>query len=494
MSVVCSLQNTTKEFQKIIVDTITVRSKKKHQGKWIFGDPMKLYQLSQDKKWVSLPLYEGKKVFKPSQIYSYAHFQPDRPHMKFTGTLLETERQDQVSAMAEALPMLMKESTVTLALKTGHGKCSECYFLVNQVKKRTLIVLCQTVLIKNWVSDGKRTNNNIMAIESTKITTISDDVDVIICMDTRLCAIPDNVANSIGTLVLDEAVDFCTAKRYASLMRFHPQYVIAATATPTRGSDGLHCMLELMVGEHKIVRINQIPFNVIKMSTGVIPNTIESAQGTDWTYLSYDLFLNERRNRIVLDCILANIEEHKIMILTDFGVSVDLIYDLCKLYDIDVSKFSGSQKSYENARVLIGSSAKIGQGFDECGTCSSYDGIRIDLIIFIASTKQEEVLLQYLGRAFRAENPNMIHFSDNHRILKNHWKLSVPVYEKVKGVITEASWDKPYFVKDDILFKQRHNECLKNVLSILESKKQVPVYADVLRERLVKDGVIKNMN
>ena len=452
---------------------------------------MPLYILSDDRNWISLPFYVGKEMFKPSQMYSYESKQLVRNWMEFTGTLLETAKQDQVTYISEALPVLLRESSLTIAARTGAGKGTMCLFLVNKLKRRTLVVVCQTVLIKTWNSEcQQRTNNKVMIIKSTKPEIIPDDIDVIISMDGRLCAISDDVADTIGTLVLDEAVDFCTARRYSALMRFHPQHIIAASATPTRGSDGLHCMLELMVGQHKIVRINQDPFTVIKMSTGVTPNTVETTQGPDWTYLCYDLYLNEQRNRIILDCIFANIDEHKIMILTDFGVSVDLLHDLCLLYGISVTKYAGSQTSYENARVLIGSSKKVGKAFDESSSCATYDGIRIDLIIFVASTKQEEVLLQYLGRAFRAENPCMIHFSDNHPILKNHWRLSVPVYEKVKGVISEAKWTTPYFVTDDDLFKQRHNECLKKTLETLENKKEVPMYASVLRERLVKEKVI----
>jgi len=495
MSVVCSLQNTSQEFQKKIIDTFTVRSQKMNKGKMVFGEPMKLYQVSDDKKWVSLPFFEGRKLFKPSKIYSYAPLQPDRPHMAFTGTLRETEKQDQVSAMAEALPMLMENSCITLAMRTGFGKGSFALSLINHIKKRALVVLCKTAIAPNWLGDASAyTNNKLLVIESTKQTEIPEDVDIVICMDTRLCAIPEDKINTFGTLVLDEAVDFCTLKRYTALMRFHPQKVIIASATPTRSSDGLHCMLELMVGTHKIVRINQDPFTVIKLTTDVVPNTIETSVGVDWSFLSYDLYLNERRNRILLDCVYANMEDHKILILTEYQVHVELLFDLFKLYSVDVTRYAGSQKSYTEARVLIGGAKKVGVGFDQLGSCPTFDGVRIDLVIFVSSTKQEELLLQYLGRAFRSENPSIIHFVDNDRRLKNHWRVSVPVYEKVKGVITEAKWDKPYFVTDDALFKRRHNECLKKTLETLDNKKQVPVYADVLRERLIKDGIIPQVD
>ncbi len=268
--------------------------------------------------------------------------------------------------------------------------------------------------------------------------------------------IPDDILLSIGTLILDEAVDFCTEIRYYESLKIHPQYIILCTATPTRPNK-LHSMLHLMCGEHRVIRLNQQPFTVIKLMTGVKPVTIKTNEGIDWTFLQYDLYLSERRNHCILDCLLTNYDTHKMMILTNFEVHVDLLVDLCNMYNLSVTRYAGNQKSYDNAKILIGTTKKIGVGFDEKSKCDTYDGIRIDLLFLVCSTKQFESLAQVVGRVFRADFPNVLHFVDNDpRIGGTHWKVAEKWYNDAKGEITESLWI-PFKIIDRKQFHIHHN-------------------------------------
>ena len=477
MSKIVSCEWITPDKQKIIDQKLTVRSETIMKGMRQFGIPFKTYRVSDDHKWIAIPFFAAqslKVIPKKAEIIDFSYYQKKRPHMKFTGSLIENDEKDQITAMKEAEALLQQYNTVTLGLRTGFGKTVCSGYLACKLQYRTLVLMCSCTLIDGWKNDtSDNTNARIMVFDGKKQP--SDDIDIVICMIGQLYKLDEDIMTTFGTLVLDEAVDFCTDLRLQEVIKITPKYFICCTATPTRG-DKLHCILHLLVGEHQIIRLNQKPFTVIKLLTGVKPETRDTEHGTDWNFLQYDLFLNENRTRIILECILGNYEEHKIMILTTSVTHADLLYTVCKGWNLDVSKFYGDQKSYQNAKILIGTTKKCGVGFDEKSKCATYDGIRIDLLLWVGSTKQPEALTQYIGRVTRADTPNVIHFVDDDKRIKNHWRVAAKLYEKIKGVVQseEINGDTFYYIKKDDIkkFKELYTKAYNTAISNMYSKQE----------------------
>jgi len=61
--------------------------------------------------------------------------------------------------------------------------------------------------------------------------------------------------------------------------------------------------------------------------------------------------------------------------------------------------------------------------------------MRINLLILVGSTKSIKLLEQVAGRAFRSEFPQIIHFVDECKISKNHWRAASPWYKSRNGTI-----------------------------------------------------------
>ena len=478
--------NTTVEAQKRISNEVTVYPIYKVKGQEQKGKPIHLIQASRDRQWITIPFHIGSKLFTPKSLYDYTNFQPIRHKMQFIGSLINDEERDQFSAMDEAMDILHKESSILLNLRTGHGKTTESLYLASQFKLLTLIVCCNIGLLENnWVGDMKYTNFKHFMIKNTKPVKIDNEYDVILCPVTRLRAISDEDANRVGMLILDEAVDFCTEKRYMELMRFHPQKIIALSATPTRSNDGLHLMLEKMIGTNSVIRKNEKPFPVTIVYTNFEPQPDTTAMGPDWTSMCYELATNSGRNLILMDILKVYSPNNKILVLTNYAAQVELINTLCGDYGLKSTTYYGNKKSYTGADILIGTVNKCGTGFDEKQTCVDFDGIRINLLVLICSVKKFEALIQYLGRAFRAKFPSVIHLTDNHPVLKRHLRLNKQTYKNSKGVITEIDEWEIKEIKNAEEFELRHNLALTEFYKTIIKRKKVHSYAERIKVRII---------
>lgn len=434
MSVVVKITGMSLEHQRKLTKRFTYRTTTRHRGETVLGTPFAGFMLSSNKQYVCLPLHAGRGATAAIQGTSSVAC----PDMQFTGKLHETHECDQQSAMKEAEQHLAAHGTTLLALRTGFGKtvCAG-YLATNVCKKRTLILVCRTALLRQWTSELRATTN-----ASVAQGTPSADTHILVCTPGTLDHVQASWLDGVGTLVLDEAVDMCTPGRFPDVLRIHPDYVIACTATPTR-PDGLHCMLEDIVGTHRVVRTNATAFHVTRLLTSYKPTIVQNDQGVDWTALQYDLFFSHQRNyclvRTVADAVANG---HKVLVLTAYTGHVDLLMLLLADEGIDATRFDGQRKSYTNARVLIGNTKKVGVGFDEKSHCDNFDGERINLLVLACSTKQFEVLQQYVGRVVgRAAMPSVVHLVDEDpRIKGSHWRVAKSWYLANKGTVSDKAW------------------------------------------------------
>jgi len=481
MSVRIELATVTTDQQVVLTKRFTYRSVTRKQGVQVFGDAFPGFLINATHTSVALPKSAAQTLLGVRPPVAAAVPATD---LRFTGTLQETPDRDQQTAMKEAAEHLATYGTTLLALRTGFGKTVCAAYLASEVaKKRTLVLVCREALLKQWVAELKASTNASVALGKPEPTT-----QILVCTPGTLRHVPYAWVAGVGTLVLDEAVDFCTPGRLPPVLSVTPMYVIACTATPTR-PDGLHCILEDIVGEHRVVRSNLTSFEVTRLLTGYHPTTVQNSQGgVDWTSLQYDLFFSAHRNY----CLLRTLEDavksnHKVLVLTAYTGHVDLLMLLLADAGIAASRFDGSRKSYTNARVLVGNTKKVGVGFDEKSHCEDFDGERIDLLVLACSTKQFEVLQQYVGRVVgRASMPSVIHLvDDDTRIKGTHWRVARTWYEENLGRIRDRKWTD--LVPD--AWNTRHTEHARAILSKLIMGKEetaVTTFLAWLYERLLK--------
>ena len=480
MSSVVTLAHLPTTTQKTLTKRFTYCGVTKQRGEKIFGTSFPGFLLHAAGDRVALPMAAAHAAVPPS-----AHtLGPHVPHltMRFTGTLQETPDRDQQSAMAEATEHLHSHGTTLLALRTGFGKTVCAGYLATEVcQLRTLVLVCREALLKQWVAELTSTTTARVALSKPK-----DDTQVLVCTPGTLSHVPDAWVAGVGTLILDEAVDFCTPGRLPQVLTVAPRYIIACTATPTR-PDGLHCVLEDIVGTHRVVRSNTTSFDVTRLLTNYKPTTVQNEKGVDWTALQYDLFFSAQRNYCLVRTLSDAVEAgHKVLVLTAYTGHVDLLMQLLEEAQVEASRFDGSRKSYANARVLVGNTKKVGIGFDEKSHCDDFDGERIDLMVLACSTKQFEVLQQYVGRVVgRASMPSVVHMVDEDtRIKGSHWRVAKAWYETNMGTVHDRRWSEAV----PEAWRARHRALAGAVLDrLLLSKDEdtsVATYMRWLREHL----------
>lgn len=350
--------------------------------------------------------------------------------IEFRGTLLV----HQEPVAAQALQELLTFGTTTLGVYPGFGKTILGAYLGSHLKLMICVLVTRTILLEQW----KKTFLDFTSAKPWIVgEPVPDEANVIICMNCRVHKLPREYRDMIGLLIIDEAHMFCCPSNVSTLLAFHPKYIIAESATLKR-QDGMETMIQLMCGTHGIFIESSKPFIVTKLVTGIAPEIKLNKDGSsNYSSLLGSLVANVKRNEMIVNIVMANLS-YKILLLTARTKHVTDLHATFKSLGVSTDYMCGDKKKYNDSNVLIGNISKIGVGFDEANSCHDYGGKRIDLCILCASIKNTGTLYQSIGRAFRCEFPNVIHFVDDHGIFKNHWREAAKWYTEHKAIIHEV--------------------------------------------------------
>lgn len=404
------------------------------------------------------------------QIVPNLHINFPRTPLTFTGTL----REKQIQVEQEALAQLVRYHTTTLALYPGFGKTILGAKLAARARLITLVLVHREILTTQWKKTFTDvTNARIWIVGEKNPPPICD---VIICMDTRYNHIPPAIRDVIGFVIIDEAHAFCTPSRVECLLAFHPKYIVIESASLER-DDGLHTMMYNIVGTHGVFRESSNPFSVIKVITNTRPVRVQNKMGgVDWSSLVQNTLMNVRRNRIIIELVKANIHR-KILILTSLREHANLLYNILQGLSISSDYLCGTKKGYIDSTVLVGTTSKIGTGFDPATSCPTYAGKPFDLLLLVCSMKKYAMLIQNIGRVFRAEFPIVLHLVDNDDIFKNHWYKARKWYISRGGTITDLNIPNTEeaipAMNDPESLLQEHNEWVQEkIKEFAEAQKQ----------------------
>ena len=392
-------------------------------------EPILFYNIDGDT--VHLPYLFAASLFQitPNVDISYPVTQ-----LEFTGVL----RENQVSVEHESWGQLETYGTSTLGLYPGYGKTILGAKLASRAKLMTVVQVHREILCGQWKKTFEDfTNAKVWVVGEKNPPPICD---VIICMDTRWHHIPQFMRDAVGFLIIDEVHAFCTPTHVGCLLAFHPKYIVIESASLMR-DDGMDSMIYAIAGNHGVYRESNMPFEVIKVVTNTKPTRTRNRMGgVDYAALVEDTLLNKRRNTIILD-IVARHQDRKILILTSLRNHAILLHDCLQERKIPSDYLCGTKRGYTDSTVLVGTVSKIGTGFDPATSCPTYAGRPFDILILCCSMKKYSMLIQNVGRVFRAEFPTVYHLVDNDDIYKSHWYKARKWYLARGGTITD--WDIP---------------------------------------------------
>lgn len=347
---------------------------------------------------------------------------------EFTGRLFE----HQVEIINQAVSHLNQYGTTNLNVFCGAGKSALATYLSCEKKLKTIVLVTREILLTQWETTFGEFSTAKTQIVTNKTTNFHSDV--LLCMDTRVNFIPEEIRKDIGMVIYDECHTFCTRNRVNALLAFQPRYVVALSATPKR-EDGLDKMIQMITGLHNISKISTKPIVVVKYMTGFKPEVTKTSRGTDWTKLLTTICEEPTRNQQIVD-LVNQLVGRKILILSDRAEHVRMLFDLLSKEGKRVDTLFGKKKSYNDSDVLIGTTSKIGTGLDEKTACEDFNGIRINTVILCTSIKNLAKLEQNVGRGLRCpDTPLIIHLVDDNPTIKSHWRQAEKWYISRNGKI-----------------------------------------------------------
>lgn len=370
----------------------------------------------------------------------------------------------QVEVTDTAKKYLERNGTVVFNVFCSFGKTVTAIYLSHYLSEKdnclTLITFPRDLVGKSFIGTALSMTNAKIAVigENLPGAVELEEAQIIFCMNTRLNNIPQHIIDKVGHLVIDEAHMFCTGGHVNGILKFQPSYITALTATYER-PDGYHKMLDLLLGEEKIIKINKKPFFVFFFETGISPSPSDikhTSRGVSVGSIIKSLDLNESRNNIIYSMVLANLDE-KILILTKHIDHVKKmekdLKNIVSTYNKKISVLAGKVKQYEDADIIIGTVSKTGVGYDEKESCKDWKGKRINLLILTCTIKRIE---QIAGRVFRAEIPVIFDLVDDHKNLLDHKKLRNGWYISRNGLVYNSgkifSWNEMFpHLKDKYL-------------------------------------------
>jgi len=422
---------------KIKKDLTLVEKKNWHTPKlYSKRKEITFYSVDVDTKEIFLPMHYAGELLK-TPLINRCRIYHKVPSFEFTTKLYDYQEE----VVNISMKNFSSKGTTFLNVFCSYGKTVvAAYFAAMFAKTHgllTLVTYPRVLIGKSWIGTFRKlTTAKIFIVGEDKEFT--PDVNVILCMNTRLPNLDINIRRKVGHFVIDEAHLYCTTSHVQCLLAIEPMCTTVLTATYER-DDGFHTMLDFLVGSERITRISKKPFFVFYRPTPFEVTLEYNSFGVIYRSIIKQLDNNLARNSLILQTVMDNLSEKILIITTHVPHAKSLaswLEHYLKPLGKTVALLAGNINQYHDSDVLVGTKSKIGVGFDEKESCLNWGGRRINMLIALSIGKKIE---QIAGRAFRAKYPFVVDIVDNNPQLNNHWNLRKKWYASRNGIIYEMN-------------------------------------------------------
>lgn len=387
----------------------------KTKNKFFSGEKIPFYKVLGNH--LHVPFYWGRSYF--GQKYIPSNNYTDIP-FEFEGNL----RDEQNSLKEEALQSIRENNSVLVSCYPGFGKTIMALKLLQELQKKTLIIVNKLVLVEQW-KESIQTFLNIdpMVIKGKGCKIKNNSIYIINAIN-----IPkhDFSELNIGTVIVDECHMILTTVFSQGLFHLNPQFLIGLSATPFR-MDGFDSLFDIFFGLYRVHRNLYKEHDVIQVVTKEkIEHSLDKFGNINWNSVIDQQSKSEERKKRICD-FCQKYPERNILILCKRIEQMNRIHQELQNRGESSVVFKENDISFDkNCRILVSS-------FQKCGTGFSFN--KLNMLILGVDTK--DFYLQYLGRVFRTEDvqPLIIDIVDDHPLLKNHFRERKKIYVEAGGKI-----------------------------------------------------------
>ena len=423
MSIVVDVTALTDEQRGAIDTKLQIRVEDKFSKKSKFIYPYDIRDASDGyPERVVLPFAFGRKLLRiltEKQI-------PSAREAAFKGEL----REEQKEIQKEALDALHEKGSVIVSCAPGFGKTITSISIACSLCAKTLVVVNKIVLMTQWSESVKRFFPSAkIQMLTPKTKKVSADADFFICNALNVEKFESTVKN-VDLLILDE-VHLLLAERLSKLtMHVQPKYLLGLSATPYR-LDGLNSLFDIFFGKKRIHRDLFHPHTFYVVRSEFKPRIERTITGKlNWSAVLDSQSKDEKRNALITDIVCSEtFKERSFLVLVKRVEHGKVLANMIstRIGAENVTSLLGTNQTFDkNARVLVGSSMKVGVGFDHP---------RMDTLVL--ATDFEAFFVQILARVFRRKDsvPIVFDIVDNQSTLKKHHASRVQVSKKHGGIV-----------------------------------------------------------
>jgi superfamily II DNA or RNA helicase len=408
----------TKELRSQLASDLWVEEKFNPQG-----ETRSVRCFTADDQFVYVPHHYGLTLFGDEAVRDTLRAEvANMNNLQFTGKLLEEDNRDQKTVAREAWRFLMERGCVLLNAFPGFGKTMLFTALSCRLRKKTLVLCTQDRLLEQAMNTFlEYSNARVCKITGVVDRACWEATDVFFSTE-RSCYKLGEYCNLIGTLIIDECHEFCSPTRVSAMLSIRPQFLICCSASLQWKKDGLERAMWHFIGEEQtVVRRLTKKFYILRYNC-MNNIRIDTVRGKlDYAGYMRKLHADQRLMNELMEMISLNTENHKILILVKNIEFVDSIRNEIVRRGIHPtpSTLRGSISVYRDSKILIGTFAKIGTGFDP--KSESWDGVHFDMLMLVDSTRTTGLLEQLYGRVFRSSLPIVINWVFDNPISRSHF-------------------------------------------------------------------------
>jgi len=318
-------------------------------------------------------------------------------------------RDYQKEPIGRTIDTLLEHGSTILSAYCGFGKTITSLYIASKIGGPVAILVKGLSIIAGWKKDMEKIG-------------VQGDIEVI-----SAHSLKNYTRRELARfhfVIVDEAHLMCAETFTDAMGRFAPKYLLGLTATPTR-PDGMDIILDHHFNRSRMTIIKEKREVIVKaIWTGIIPEYKQNRSGgVDWGSVVNFLAEDSGYNQKIINELLAY-PDRRFMVLCARKAQIKLLESLCTENNITVTTYYESMKAPKNpdARVLIGTTSKLGVGFDDTSRSA---------ILLACDVANQENIEQFTGRVVHRtkDTPLIIDFVHNFNSLRRHWSTRKSFYE-----------------------------------------------------------------